>query len=90
MGTAYHDQLDPESRTLLDEAGFQWLPDGLLYVNQALHKAVSFEVVQDHEPAWLERWIQHTLADDECSIRVGSAREREIRRRLGWDKYRLW
>ena len=65
-------QLDSESRRSLESAGFEWLPDSMLYVSRALRKAIRLEVIQDHTPAWLKQWIDSPLPANACSLKVNT------------------
>jgi hypothetical protein len=49
--------LDPRSRRLLEEAGFEWDASTGVWLNNHLGRGISLKTVRDHDPEWLKNWL---------------------------------
>ena len=54
------DSIDPRSRRLLEEAGYRFHRENEMWINNPLGRAISDETVRNHDPAWLQHWLQES------------------------------
>ncbi len=80
--------VDLESYQLLKAAGFELNQLRLIWVSQALKKAISFEATQDHDPEWLRKWIEEPVAEGKWAIwfdnPLNAQVYQDILNELGW------
>ena len=53
------DSIPPQSRRLLEEAGYHWDPSTGMWINNRLGRAISYQALRDHDAGWLRLWLQY-------------------------------